>query len=233
MRLHRFYIKENIEKGKDVRIEDSELLHQWSKVFRLSAGDRAIVFNGNGKEFEGYFKVIARKEAVLAIDKENQREPTNIKHLEIFQSIIKKDNFELIVEKCTEIGVSAFHPIISERSEKKDLNIEILRKIAKEASEQSGKVYLPEIFEPIKLEKAMDDFNGELFVLDFDAENFSKTFEKFSAPKIGILIGPEGGWTDKERELFKLKNIKSFSLGSQVLRAETAAIVASAVVLIK
>ena len=73
MRLHRFYIKENLEKGKEIRIEDSELIHQWSKVFRLKAGDRVIIFNGNSKEFEGYFKILAKKEAILMIDKENKR----------------------------------------------------------------------------------------------------------------------------------------------------------------
>ena len=233
MRLHRFYIQEDLEKGKEVRIEDPELLHQWAKVFRLQASDRVIIFNGNGKEFEGYFKVLARKEAALLIDKENIIKNEQKIELHIFQSIIKKDNFELIVEKCTEIGVSAFHPIISERSEKKDLNILRLQKIAKEASEQSGKVNLPEISSPEKLEKAISDFDGELFVLDFEAENFSKAYEKFSATKIGILIGPEGGWTENERDLFEDKKIQSISLGSQILRAETAAIVASALILLK
>ena len=157
MRLHRFYIDQQI--GKEVRIEDKELLHQWQKVFRLKASDRVIVFNGGESEYEGYFKILARNEAVLAIDKEKKvKNPINTE-LHIFQSIIKKDNFELVVGKCTEIGVSAFHPIISERGEKKDLNIERLNKIAKEAVEQSGKTVLPQIFNPESIEKATGDFD--------------------------------------------------------------------------
>jgi len=233
MRLHRFYTQEDLEKGKEVRIEDPELLHQWTKVFRLQASDRVIVFNGNGKEFEGYFKVLARKEAIILIDKENKVKNDQKIELHIFQSIIKKDNFELIVEKCTEIGVRAYHPILSERSEKKNLNIERLENIAKEASEQSGKVKLPEIFEPMDLKSAIENFDGELFALDFEAESFSKAFEKLSATKIGILIGPEGGWTENERDIFENRNIKSFSLGSQILRAETATIAASALIIFK
>lgn len=228
MRLHRFYIDGQI--GKEVRIDDKELLHQWLKVFRLKASDRVIVFNGGEHEYEGYFKVLAKNEAVLVIDKERKVKNSVNTELHLFQSIIKKDNFELVVEKCTEIGVTSFHPLISERSEKKDLNIERLNKIAKEAAEQSGKTVLPKIFNPESLEKVISGFDGELFVLDFDAPNFSE--QKFGA-KVGILIGPEGGWSENERDLFEHKKIKSISLGSQILRAETAAIALSALILLK
>jgi 16S rRNA (uracil1498-N3)-methyltransferase len=231
MRLHRFYINQQIK--KEVRIEDKELLHQWQKVFRLEASDRVIVFNGGNSEYEGYFKILSKNEAVLAIDKEREvKNPQKIE-LHIFQSIIKKDNFELVVEKCTEIGVIAFHPIISERSEKKDLNLERLNKITKEAAEQSGKTKLPEISSPESLVKAIQDFDGELFTLDFDGADFEKAFSTNKNSKIGILIGPEGGWSDNERIVFDEMEIDSFSLGPQILRAETAAIAASSLILLK
>ena len=161
--------------------------------------------------------------------REIENKNTSKTELHIFQSIIKKDNFELIVQKCTEIGAFAFHPIISERSEKKDLNTERLVKISKEASEQSFRTTVPKVFEPLQLEKALENFDGDLYVLDFDAENI----KDISANKIGLIIGPEGGWSEKEREYFKTKNIKSVSLSNPVLRAETAAIVGSALILLK
>ncbi|MFA6797239.1 MAG: RsmE family RNA methyltransferase [Candidatus Paceibacterota bacterium] len=237
MRLHRFFIKEKIEKGKETKIDNPELLHQWTKVFRLSSSDRVIVFNGNGFEYEGYFRVLNKKEAVLFLDKENKIDNKPKIELHIFQSIIKKDNFELIAQKCTEIGVSAFHPIISERSEKKDLNIERLNKIVTEASEQSGRGSVPKVFIPVKLEDSIKDFSDDLFMLDFDGKPLSSSLRaKRGNPglnnKIGLLLGPEGGWSDKERELLREKGIKSVSLGKQVLRAETASIVASALILI-
>ena len=235
MRLHRFYINQQID--KELRIENKELLHQWQKVFRLKASDRVIVFNGNGNEYEGYFKILAKNEAVIAIDKEIKVENTIDAELHIFQSIIKKDNFELVVEKCTEIGVFAFHPLISDRTEKKDINIERLNKIAKEAAEQSGKIKLPEIFNPESLDKAVSNFDGEIFVLDFDGDNLLETIYPEVEPrgkgKIGVLIGPEGGWSDNERIWFEEKGIKSVSFGPQILRAETAAIVVSALILLK
>lgn len=235
MRLHRFYINQQID--KELRIENKELLHQWQKVFRLKASDRVIVFNGNGNEYEGYFKILAKNEAVIVIDKEIKVENTIDAELHIFQSIIKKDNFELVVEKCTEIGVFAFHPLISDRTEKKDINIERLNKIVKEAAEQSGKTKLPEIFNPESLDKAISNFDGEIFVLDFDGDNLLETIYHEVEPrgkgKIGILIGPEGGWSDNERIWFEEKGIRSVSFGPQILRAETAAIVVSALILFK
>ncbi len=143
MRLHRFYINQKIENGKELRLEDTELIHQFSRVFRFEVGDTIMIFDGSGFEYEAHFTLLTKKEAVLEI--ENGKQIKNIPEVElhIFQSIIKKDNFEFVAEKCTEIGASAFHPIISERSEKKDLNIERLKKIVKEASEQCGRAELP------------------------------------------------------------------------------------------
>jgi len=220
-----------------MRVQNEDLLHQWLKVFRMSVLDRVVLFNGDGREFEGFFEMLSKKEATVVIDKENTIKNTLKTELHIFQAVIKKDHFELVVEKCTEIGASAFHPIVAERSEKKDLNSERLKKIAIESSEQSGKVRVPEIFEPTSLEIAIKDFDGlpgqgEMLALDFGAESFSKAFEKLSAPRIGIFIGPEGGWTDAEREVFKKNKVKCISLGPQILRAETAAIAASSLILL-
>jgi len=231
MRLHRFYIDQKI--GKEIRIDDRDLLHQWMKVFRLKASDRVIVFNGGDFEYEGYFKVLARDEAILSIQTERAVKRQTNTDLHIFQSIIKKDNFEFVVEKCTEIGAMAFHPVISARSEKKDINLERLNKIFIEAAEQSGKTNIPQIFTPEDLDKAIYDFDGELFALDFDGFEMSEVVELKINKKIGVLIGPEGGWTEEEKDLFEHKGIKSFSFGSQILRAETAAIVVSALILMR
>lgn len=237
MRLHRFYINQEIKKGTEVKILNPELIFQWTKIFRLGGSDRVIIFNGNGSDFEGYFKVLNREEAILVIDKERKIKNKLPVELHIFQSIIKKDNFELVVEKCTEIGATAFHPVLSERSEKKDLNIQRLKKIATEAAEQSGRGTIPEIYEPTDLKTAIENFEGlpgqgQIFAMDFDGEEL-KSIKFTKGKKIGILIGPEGGWTENERDLFDHYNIGTFSLGSQILRSETASIASSALILLK
>ncbi len=245
MRLHRFYISQPIEKGKELRLEDTELIHQFSRVFRFETGDRVVIFDGSGFEYEAHFTLLTKKEAVLEI--ENGKQIKNIPEVElhIFQSIIKKDNFEFVAEKCTEIGASAFHPIVSERSEKKDLNIERLKKIVKEASEQCGRAELPEVFQPEKLEMAISNFSGRLIVMDLGGKKIPNVFKadpirnneassiSNGARKIGILIGPEGGWSETERKFFQEQGIEVMSFGPLVLRAETASIVASSLILLQ
>jgi 16S rRNA (uracil1498-N3)-methyltransferase len=229
MRLHRFYIKNKIE-NESFEITDTDLLYQWQKVFRFKVGDEAIIFDGTGFEFFVSFENISRSSATFTVIEKKEVKDEIKTELNIFQSIIKKDNFEFVVQKCTEIGASSFHPVLSERSEKKDLNIERLEKIAKEASEQSGRVTVPQIFEPKNLKEVLKDFDGKIFVLDFEGKNVS---EVDILGKVGILVGPEGGWSDTERSWFKEQNIVSLTLGKQVLRAETASISASALILLE
>ncbi len=228
MRIHRFYIKNKIE-GNSLIIKDAELIHQWMKVFRLNIQDKVIIFDGTSFEYTASIESMSKNEVVLSIEEKKQAKIDNKIELHIFQSIIKKDNFEFIVEKCTEIGVSAFHPVISHRSEKKNLNLERLGKIAIEASEQSGRVNIPVIFEPSDLVSALKEFDGKLYVLDFDGKKFQT---KDIVGKVGILVGPEGGWDEEEKSFFKELGIDSVSLGKQVLRAETASIAVSSLILL-
>jgi len=230
MRLHRFYLDQKIERGREIRIDNQNLLHQWMKVFRYSSGDRVIIFNGDGFEFESVFKILSRNEAVVIPEYSRKIKGVTKVELHLFPAIIKKDNFEFVVEKCTELGVKAFHPIISDRSEKKDLNMERLKKISMEASEQSGRADLPLIFELTDIETALKSFDGKVFALDFVKQKFPS---KVGSKKIGILIGPEGGWSEREISLFKKLGIKSFSLGDRVLRAETASIAIGSLILLK
>ncbi len=132
---------------------------------------------------------------------------------------------EWVVEKATELGVSKIVPIISERSEKKDLNMERIRKIIVEASEQCGRADVPVLGSVMTLEECIMEVEEEKIVFDITGEHFSSSLIHNTCP-VSIFIGPEGGWTEKELELFKQKGAKIFSLGPLTLRAETASIVA-------
>ena len=224
MRLHRFYINQKIEEEAEISISDVELIHQLANVFRFKARDKVIVFDGSGFEYEAEISALNKKESQLKIVDKKEKE-TSSKNVSLFLSIIKKGNFELAAEKCTEIGVTEIHPIISERSEKKDLNNERLEKIVKEASEQSGRVTLPKVFNVITLEEAVTQAVSEKKeCITFHTE-VNQTENTIKSNNVAIFIGPEGGWTDKEMELFKKNNFQIKSLGQNVLRAETAAIV--------
>lgn len=245
MRLHRFYIKEKIEaktffkkdvrptedsgisrfRGKEIRIESEDILHQMKNVFRLGVGDKIIFFNGEGKDFECKIEILSKKEGVFIIESQKKAFVPE-KKIHVFLSAIRKERFEWAVEKCAELGVSSITPIITKRSEHTHLNIERLKKIAIEASEQCGRGDVPEISEPINF----SDLNLDDSFIAFNMGGIDFQSFKLLAKSLKLLIGPEGGWSDEELEVFKNKNIKIYSLGNTVLRAETAAVVASALI---
>jgi 16S rRNA (uracil1498-N3)-methyltransferase len=230
MRLHRFYVAQPL--GEEVVIADVSIIKQWAKVFRYTKGDFVILFNGDGLDITFLIESISSKECVLS--KTNQS-PAYIpkKKVTLYLSLIKKDNFELAVQKATELGVSTIVPIISERSEKKDLNEDRLHKIATEAAEQCGRGDAPTILPIIELSDLMEltPPHDVTFVLQMGGEPILTSELAKKHLNIGFFVGPEGGWTEKEEELFEKHNMATVSLGSTVLRAETAAIVGSAFLL--
>ncbi|MBM2818081.1 MAG: Ribosomal small subunit methyltransferase [Parcubacteria group bacterium] len=229
MRMHRFFIEQEIPESGEIMITDKDLIHQWQKVFRLKKGDRVIIFDGSGFDYISEFVSLDKNNSVLKIVEKKKNENVPKKEIHLFQSIIKKDKFEWALEKGTELGVSHFHPIISERSEKKDINFERARKIIKEASEQSGRSNLPHLNE---LANLADTLNNDFVSIIFDPTGVKFDRNDFEKEKIlGIFIGPEGGWSDKEAEIFKEKGVRILSLGGQILRAETAAIAISSMFL--
>ncbi len=156
-----------------------------------------------------------------------KKEDTAQKSVTLFCAVLKKENFELVVQKATECGVDKIIPIITARTVKTGLNMERLQKIAKEASEQSGRNTIPEISEPVSFEESLEiTIENELnIIFDASGENFKKLSLQYK--KIGIFIGPEGGWTPEEIKKAKQNNFSIISLGLNVLRGETAAIIST------
>lgn len=237
MRLHRFYISSDLG-DKNISISDKEVIHQLVSVFRSKVGQQVILFNNSG--FDYLYEIVDQSKQNLdftLIDKKSN--PIKKSKLTLAFSLIKNQNDELIIQKCTELGVSRFQPIISDRTEKKNINLDRAKKIATEAVEQSGRDFVPEICEPIKL----NDFiaiaqktSDKIIAFHMEGKNFSELGEKnleiLKGPdnRLTLLIGPEGGWSDEEIELFKNKKIELYKINNAVLRAETAAIVATGII---
>ena len=248
MRIHRFYIENQIE-NKDLGISDERLVHQWRHVFRYNVGSEVVLFNGSGFEYECVISFISNREAKLEVV---SKKPSIIPNTNItlYQSLIKKDNFEWIAEKATELGVTKIVPVVSERSEKKNINEERLKKILIEASEQCGRGDVPELGEITDLEDAIQSAEN-IIIFDKSGDPVENTFEvacerggastgaNFHPKKLAytskvfsegeslsIFVGPEGGWSEKEINIFKERGAHICSLGPLTLRAETAAIVA-------
>jgi len=231
MKLHRFYIKgHDLPEEGEVTILSEKLTYQMHKVLRLRMGESVILFNGDGNEYLSRIVAYGKKgEVRVHIENVSPNDTSFSKELYLFFSLIKKDNMEWILQKGTELGVSHFIPIISTRSEKKDINVERAEKILIEATEQCGRKIEPRLHPVMKLESGFD-FNIPMIVFEPGTEPLNK--ETFSGETaIGLLIGPEGGWTEEELTLFENKKAAFRSLGTTTLRAETAAITASALLL--
>jgi 16S rRNA (uracil1498-N3)-methyltransferase len=234
MRLHRFFIEGDLG-GKALIISKPELLHQWKNVFRYKDGQRVVLFNGSLFEYEYIINSLSKDEATLEFVEEKSAQNLIKRKIWLCPGIVKGDNFEWVVEKATEIGVSRITPIISDRSEKKDIKLDRLKKIMTEASEQSGRINLVEIDEPVSL---ADLFNKASLpevkiALHPKGESLSLLIDKIkNESSVIVFVGPEGGFTDKEIEIFKRNNANIVSLGEQILKAETASIVASSLLII-
>lgn len=225
MRLHRFYLSQQISDKNEVIIDDEKLLHQITSVFRMKNGDKIVLFDGSGTDYICEFEIGDINRAKI-ISKEPSRFIPN-KNVILCQAVVKKDNFEFIVEKATEIGVSKIIPLIASRSEKKNLNEERLGKIIIEASEQSGRGNIPELKSIQQgLENVLKSYRGKMVAFHTGENCLEIDKGGFTDKEIMVFIGPEGGWTDEEVAMFHKYNVPLYSLGKQVLRAETASLIA-------
>ncbi len=224
MRLHRFIGQFDLDNG-ELLVTDNELLNQWRNVLRLKTGDKLILCDGAGREAEAVISDMSKDGIRLMIESVDTPEREPHKKASLFCAVLKRENFELVVQKATELGISRIVPLLTERTIKTGFNRDRLEKIIKEASEQSGRSTLPELSEPLSFEKALETvIPQETIVFDLSGEN-TRTYNLET--KTSFFIGPEGGFSDKEVALARDKGVAIASLGSLTLRGETAAIVAS------
>ncbi len=225
MKIHRFIDNFDLS-GKEVEIT-GEIAHQMAKVLKLEIGEQVELCDGKGANAQGKIKTLSKNSTIVEIEK-IVKEPPAQKIVSLFCAVLKKENFELVVQKATECGVDKIIPIITTRTIKMGLNMERLQKISREACEQSHRSILPEVSEPMSFEESLElaKQNDVNIIFNADGENFAHSAIAKSA-KQGIWIGPEGGWTPEEIQLAEKNNFKKISLGTNILRGETAAIVST------
>ena len=202
-----------------------EHTHYLTNVMRLKRGSNVNLFNKDGEWLSEIVFLDRDRVEVKFLNK--TKESSKSTNVELAICLVKKTSMEIILQKATELGIAKIIPIISERTEVKDLNIERAKKIVVEATEQSNQLNVPDIEEPHKLKNFINslDSNTSLFFADINTEKKidNKTIEK--SKKISLLVGPEGDFSPNEREMILAKdNAISFSISKNILRTETAAI---------
>lgn len=232
MKIHRFYIPRiEILPENIIVTQETELIHQLKNVFRYKPGQNIHIFNETVGEIEVQIEKINKKDMSFKYNKHVKSADTNKGHkkVSLYMSIIKNSNFELVLEKAVELGISEIIPVVSERVIKNKLNYERLHKIIKEATEQSGRIQLMEIGETLEFKTAITKAKKHSDTVYFGSvvEKEGSKYDMANKYKdISIFIGPEGGYSDDEIALFIKEKIQPVRLGDFVLRAETAAIVA-------
>jgi 16S rRNA (uracil1498-N3)-methyltransferase len=230
----RFFVDQVRNGHAEISGEDARHL---TRVLRVEAGQRFEISDNRNvylAEIE-----MARKEHVIfrTIEKLAAEQPPL--HVLLCAAIIKFDHFEWMIEKATELGAARLIPLIAVRTERgldkaAHKRLERWRRIAMEASQQSRRAHLPEVSEPVKLAEALAISATHRYVLDENPAApplaVALPSQRNPGDSVALMVGPEGGWTEEERHEFTSAGWQPVSLGPLILRAETAAIAALAVV---
>ena len=234
--MHKFFVpKSNID-GNNAIIDGEDVKHIY-RVLRLQVGDKVSVNNSEGIEYIGQITSIDKKEVNINLLEENPINNESPVEVYLFQGLPKSTKMDLIVQKNTELGVKAITPIITKRvvvkTELKEFKkVDRWNKIALEASKQSKRSLVPQINVPKEFEQLLEELKKlDLVIVPYENQEgygikkLIRNIEKKNINKIGIIIGPEGGF--EESEILKLEEIGAqiVTLGPRILRTETAGFV--------
>jgi 16S rRNA (uracil1498-N3)-methyltransferase len=235
----RLFVPQDLAEG--VHVEPSEDQRRYLlAVMRLQLGDELLLFNG--RDGEWLFKLSGMSKRGCRLTAERPVRPQSIgPDLDLVIALVKRNRLETIVEKATELGASRIRLMITRRTQADHTNVSRLQAIATEAAEQTGRLDVPEVLEPVKLEALLDQWDGGRRLMFCDeagddpeaewggAEGRARpALEALKGRKPGpwaLLIGPEGGFAPEERARLRgLAHVTPVTLGPRILRADTAAI---------
>ncbi len=223
----RLFVDHTLGEAQSVPLNKDQA-HYIFSVMRKSIGETILIFDGNNGEWEASIEEISKKSGVLLCIKQTKPQimPPD---LWLFFSPLKKVRTDFIVEKATELGVAKIIPVQTEHTNADRVNISRLSAHAIEAAEQCGGTYIPKIEELQKINEVLENFplDRRLLFCDEKLQASEVNLENLKKGKWAILVGPEGGFSEIERNYLKgLKFTFSISLGPRILRADTAAVTA-------
>ncbi|MCK4292640.1 MAG: 16S rRNA (uracil(1498)-N(3))-methyltransferase [Planctomycetes bacterium] len=241
--MNRFFISKSYFQGEQVVLGRRQA-HQIRNVLRMTTGGHIIVLDNTGYEYDVVLTEV-RKDSVLGqIEQKRPAAGEPQLRLTLYQSLLARDKFELLLQKCTEIGIARFVPIVTQRSLVRDVDavtpnkLTRWRRIITEAAEQSARGRIPELDQPVRFKQVvMGLAEFDLCLIASPQEQKMTLREalhqsrKKKPQTIALLIGPEGGFAEQEVRLARDSGAIPVSLGPRILRTETAAIVTTALIL--
>lgn len=239
--MSRFFInKKDIAKDR-ITITGDDASHM-RKVLRLAAGDMITLCDGNGNDYTAMIEKIGPEgitTGIMSVMKSKTEPPVEIT---LFQGIPKSDKMDFIIQKSVELGVKSIVPMNTERTvvkfgSNKDIEKKLARwrRISMEAAKQCNRGVIPEVLHPVDFDNALKLLNNDgLVIFPYENEKENKLMHylcKTSTKKVSVIIGPEGGFSEKEVNSAKLAGILPVTLGPRILRTETAGIFVLSVIM--
>ncbi len=233
----RLFVEGTLAEGRTLQI-DGQQGHYLAKVMRVAPGNAVILCDDETGEWLSSVSEAGKRSVTLLVE-EQMREREAVPDFWLCPALLKKDRFDMVLEKATELGVAAIHPVITRRCVADKLNPERAGTIVTEAAEQCARTALPSLETPQKLDAMLKGWPADRLLFFADEEGGRPAAEAFSfakypergegAHKAAILTGPEGGFDDAEREAIRAHPLaRPISLGPRILRGETAALAAVA-----
>jgi len=220
----RLFFSESLSLNFESKLNNSQS-HYLTKVMRIKVGENFSLFNSNG-EWSAKIKEIS-KGIVEFIVIEKLRQKDICKEIWLAFSPIKSNYFNFMIQKATELGITRFIPIIFDRTIVRKINKERLEKIIIEATEQSNRINIPILEKPQNLKNFLNDYSKKIDLVFTDLNTAKKKLEvdKKANKPLCAIVGPEGDFSEKERELIlNFKSVRSININQNILRAETATI---------
>lgn len=239
--MHKFFVQREFITEDTAIIEGDDVKHIY-KVLRLETGDKVSINDCQGNEYLGDINEINKKQVIVNLLEKlpiNNESPVNV-HL--YQGLPKSTKMDLIVQKATELGVKEITPVVTERvvvkSELSEFKkVDRWNRIALEACKQSKRSLLPVINTPIEFDELVNNLNNmDMIVVPYENEdgygikNIISDLNK-NIKNIAVVIGPEGGFEDREIEILRSINAHIVTLGPRILRTETAGFVCVAMLM--
>jgi 16S rRNA (uracil1498-N3)-methyltransferase len=233
----RFFVPAGTLKASNLTLS-GDLANRLARVLRLRRGDRVVLTEGGERESEVELTKVSANAVTGVVTGDHPSPPEPAVEVVLYQSLIRPNRFDIALEKGTELGVARFVPVINARSQvdvASQGRAERWRRLVVEAAEQCGRGRLPAVDPPLAFRDALASALGVLIV-PYESERANRLADYLRAlperPRtVSVFIGPEGGYTDEEIALASESGAALVTLGRQVLRSETAGVVAAAIVL--
>jgi len=239
--MHRFFLPSSAIQSDSI-LFPSDNAHQIFRVLRLRAGDQVTVLDGLGRQYRVELTVVSLENVSGKVLERAAISGEPPVHLSMYLCLTQREKFEWMLQKCTEVGISEYTPVLSSRSlvqdaESLDNKLPRWQRIIQEAAEQSGRGQIPLLNKPLDFSAVLASTRGQYDVclVAWEEEQVLRLTDALKGlpanGRIALLIGPEGGLTRAEVESAIGGGWKAVSLGPRILRMETAAVVSAALVI--